>query len=116
MAAETPELARDTSGYTDPSVPTVWGGVNAGGASLITNGTHFPNAGAFKLDIYFFDAIDNGSTWASGIQGIVALAVQGDDIDTDRVSATLTTAATGAIEFGSENGSTPCWLLVIRHR
>ncbi len=114
MGAITPVTTRSTSGYTDPSVPSVYGGVNAGGASLITNGTHFANANGFKLNIYYFASVTNADTWASAIPNIAALAVQGDDIDSDRVAATLTNAATGAIEFGSENATTPCWLWVLR--
>jgi hypothetical protein len=114
MGAVTPTLTVATAGYTVPNMPSVYGGVNAGGASLITNGTHHANANDLDLQIYFFASVDNGSTWASGIPGIVALAVQGDDIDTDRVAATLTDAASGAVEFGSENGTTPCWVWVLR--
>ncbi len=113
MGAITPVLVRNTSGYTDPERGTFYGGVNAGGASLITNGTHFDNLNAYKAQVFFFVEVDNGDTWASAFTDIVGLFVAGDDIDTDRVAATLTDVD-GSIEFGAENDPSPCWLLVIR--
>jgi hypothetical protein len=119
MGAETPVTTKSTSGYVDPNMPGAYGGVNAGGVSLITTVQAATDKAGFTANImglkfqnFFFAAIDNGSTWASGIPNIKHMWVAGDDIDTDRVACTLTDAATGAVEFGSENANTPCWVLV----
>lgn len=119
MAAKTPVSDRSTAGFTDATVPSVFGGVNAVDASLITQGTHHGNAGGFKLRIFHFADIDDADTWTSGISGIIAVAWQPDEADTDKVGATLTTADSttqplgGVITFDAENANSTGWLWVL---
>ncbi|GAG32180.1 unnamed protein product [marine sediment metagenome] len=114
MPAKTPVMDNTTAGYTVPMIPSVRGGVNAVNADLITNGTHKANGNDLKWQNYYFSDIDDTDTWTSNIPNIFAVAWQGDQVDTDRVAATVTTAATGIVTFGAENANSKGWLWVMR--
>lgn len=114
MAEKTPITAKTTAGYVDPG-KGVFGGVNAVDAALISNGTHFADRHGFQFSIFPFADIDDGDTWTSGIHGVIAVAWQADQADTDKVGATLTEAATGTITFDAENADSNGWLWVL-HR
>ena len=112
MAAKTPTMTRSTAGFTEPG-KSLYTGVNAVDADLITNGTHVADRNGFKLDVFYFSDIDDADTWASGIKSIQAVAWQADQADTDKVAATLTAAATGTITFDAENANSNGWLWVL---
>ena len=66
---------------------------------------------------YFLD-IDDGDTWASGYNGVLAAAWQGSDLDGDFVNAHVLDGRTGLVTFqvasAGTNQSGWCWLLVQR--
>lgn len=66
-----------------------------------SNGTPaFLNYESLVHRVFYFDDVDTGDTWTSGIPGIVALAWSNDfSNDADFCSARLTTLATGVITF-----------------
>lgn len=111
MAAKTP-TAFGTSGYVDPQ-RSLYGGVATATNNLLSDvDQHIPDALGLKLSRFHFSDIDDGDTYTSGIPGIVAVAFQAEDIGDDHVAATLTTAATGEITFGSANANSAGWLWV----
>ena len=112
MAAKTPVADNTTSGFTEPG-KSVYGGVNAVAASLITNGTHHADRSGLKLRVFYFSDIDDTDTWTSNIDNIVAVAWQADQADTDKVGASVTTALTGVITFDAENANSVGWLWVL---
>jgi len=112
MAAKTPVTTTTTAGYVVPALG-VYGGVNAVNAALITNGTHTANRLGLKMGIYYFSDVDDTDTWTSNIPNIVAVAWQADQANTDKVGASLTTAATGVITFDCENANSNGWLWVL---
>ncbi len=97
----------------------IHGGVNPVTTSLITVGTLHGSLNGLRHTVWpFFGAdndIDDADVWTSGIQGIVALAWQANQANTDLVTATLTTAATGAITFKATNAGSVGWLHVWSH-
>jgi len=112
MAAKTPLTTTSTAGYVVPS-QGIYGGVNAANAAMTTNGTHHASRQDLRLSIFYFTDIDDTDTWTSNIPGIVAVAWQANQADTDKVGATLTTAATGVITFDAQNANSAGWLWVL---
>jgi hypothetical protein len=113
-AAKTPVMDNTTSGFTVPNLPSVWGGVNAINADLISNGTHKSNANDLKFEIYYFSDIDDTDWWTSNIPNLFAVAWQADQVNADIVAATITTQATGVVTFDAQNANSNGWLWVLR--
>lgn len=96
MAAKTP-VAAGTAGYVD-KVRGVYTGVRASTEALIAVGTVSNTRNRYRQMIFYFDNIDDGDTWASGIQNIKAVFWSGDAEAGDAVNAVLTNAD-GTITF-----------------
>ncbi len=121
MAAEKkPVTATDTAGFVVPD-KGVYGGVVTTTANLLS-GTdeHHPSTQGMRFSRWYFgpsasaNDIDTADYWTSNIKGIVALAWQPADATDDKVSPTLTTAATGLITFTAENATNnEGWLWVL---
>ncbi len=102
MAAITPAAA-GTANYIDPIRGLATGVVTAG-ESYLVEGTVVATRLTFITELYYFNSVGDGDTWASGISGIQAAFWQGDANGADAASATLDTAA-GSIEFETNGGS-----------
>lgn len=96
MAAKTP-VAVGTAGYVD-RVRGVYTGVRASAEAILTVGTNNNNRLRFRQLIFYFSDIDDGDTWASGIQNIQAVFWSGDAEAGDACNAVLTNAD-GTITF-----------------
>lgn len=96
MAAKTP-VAAGTAGYVD-KVRGIYTGVRASAEALIAVGTVSNTRNRYRQMIFYFDNVDDGDTWASGIQNIKAVFWSGDAEAGDAVNAVLTNAD-GTITF-----------------
>jgi len=69
-----------------------------------------------SFEVHYFADIDDGDTWTSGIDSLVAVAWQDEDPTSDTASAVITTQATGVVTFkaGAANGSGWLWLFRAR--
>ncbi len=115
MAAKTPVTDNTTSGHTVAGL-SVYGGVNAINAALLSNGTHKANRNGLQLSIFHFaDVDDDGAadTWTSNIPNIAAVAWQADQADADQVAVTLTIALDGVVTFQGPNTNNVGWLWVL---
>lgn len=104
MAAKTPD-AYNTVFDPDTYIP-----VNAAaGVAPTATGAIAKNELVHR--VYRFDDVADGSTWPSGIPGIVHLATQ--KIGTEQLAdARLTTAATGLVTFTVASGTPDFYLHV----
>ncbi len=96
MAAKTP-VSAGTAGYVD-KVRGVYTGVRAATDAILTVGTVDNNRLRFRQILFYFSDIDDGDTWASGIQNIKAVFWMGDTANGDACNAALTNAD-GTITF-----------------
>lgn len=102
MAAKTP-VSAGTAGYVD-QVRGVYTGVRDSAESILSVGTVSNARNRFRQLIFYFSDIDDGDTWASGIQNIQAVFWSGDTEATDAVNAVLTNAD-GTITFETTSTS-----------
>jgi hypothetical protein len=112
MPPKTPLATKSTAGYVVPELG-IYGGVNPVATALTSVGQSHPNRSGLKMTTWYFTDIDDTDTWTSGIPGIVAVAWQANQADTDKVGASLTTAATGVVTFDAENANSAGWLWVL---
>jgi hypothetical protein len=96
LAAKTP-VAAGTAGYVD-KVRGVYTGVRGSTEALIAVGTVSNTRNRYRQMVFYFDNIDDGDTWASGIQNIKAVFWSGDAEAGDACNAVLT-VADGTITF-----------------
>ena len=96
MAAKTP-VSAGTAGYVD-QIRGVYTGVLGSSETFIADGTLSNNRLRYRSLIFYFADIDDGDTWASGIQNIAAVFWQGGVEGTSAVNATLSNAD-GTITF-----------------
>jgi hypothetical protein len=95
--------------------------VVAANASILSNGTHFPDINGWTVSVWYFADIDDTDTWTSEIKNAVAAFWQGDQADTDKASVTITSNTVGGVRarggavftFDVESANTNGWLLVI---
>lgn len=111
MAAKTP-VAAGTAGYVD-KVRGLYTGVRAAAETLIAVGTVSNTRNRYRQMVFYFDNVDDGDTWASGIQNIKACFWSGDAEGGDAVNAVLTDA-NGTITFETTaTADTNGWLLLM---
>lgn len=96
MAAKTP-VAAGTAGYVD-KIRGLYTGVRAAAEAILTVGSIDNNRTRFRQMVFYFSDIDDGDTWASGIQGIKACWWMGDTANGDACNVSLTNAD-GSILF-----------------
>lgn len=96
MAAKTP-VAAGTAGYVD-KVRGVYTGVRAAAEAILTVGSVSNTRNRYRQMVFYFADIDDGDTWASGIQNIKAVWWMGDTANGDACNAALTNAD-GTITF-----------------
>lgn len=90
MAAKTP-VAAGTTGYVD-KIRGLYTGVRAAAEALLAVGTIDNNRTRYRQLLFYFSDIDDGDTWASGIQGIKGVFWSGDTANGDACNASLTNA------------------------
>lgn len=110
MAAKTPATGPATSGFVDPHRGVFTGAVD--GTSMLSNGA-IANGEGMRLQRFFFQDIDSGDTWDSGIPQIRAVAWQPDVVGDDVVTVTLSNVSTGRIGFIATNANSTGWLWVL---
>jgi hypothetical protein len=96
LAAKTP-VAAGTAGYVSKT-RGVYTGVRAVGEAILTVGTISNTRNRYRQLVFYFADIDDGDTWASGIQNIKACWWMGDTTNGDACNAALTNAD-GTITF-----------------
>ena len=78
---------------------------------ISTGYTLSSNRSRYITRLYFFNDIDDGDSWLSGITGIKFVMYAGDDADVDLGNATLTSAS-GAITFQAATTAQQAWVLL----
>jgi hypothetical protein len=111
MAAKTPALTAATAGYVP--VDSVHTGVVASGTVLTGNATIKKHTG-MRLDVFYFDNIDDTDEWTSGIPNIQAVAWQADQDTVDDAAVRLTNQATGVVRFDCSSDDISGWVWVLR--
>lgn len=121
MAARQPQ-GKGEPGYVDPHVG-IWnmGGVrtpsgtpvNGNGNSPLGTG-HADRKPAGEPLTFFFGVVGNGDTWASGIPGVIALAVQVASFQRPfgAYFASAADARAGRVTFNVKSGFTQGWVHV----
>ena len=120
MAVKSPVTTTTTAGYVDPN-RTVYGGVNAIAADLISNGTHYPGVAGMRFTRWYFSDMDDTDTWGPTSTPAppprpVAVAWQPDQADTDICAVTITTAGEApVITIDCENANSKGWVWVLSY-
>jgi hypothetical protein len=91
MAAKTPTVA-GSANYID-AIRGLQIGPIATSEAYLANGSVSQDRNSFITELYYFSNIDDGDTWASGINGIKAAFWQGETAATDAVNVSVTDAA-----------------------
>jgi len=114
MVAILPVLVGVT-GYVAP-FGGAFGGVVTSTQVVTTNGVRL-NVKDLKLSIHFFASVSDGDTWDLAPRRAVAVAWQGNDVDTHHVIPSIESRIAGSrnaiVRFDAAAGANAGWLWVL---
>lgn len=122
MASVSPAAPGDSALDPQPELG-VMGGLVAATGLMSTNGTFIANRSDCKLSIFHFTGVSDADVWNASSsrrppRNLVAVAWQGDDVDVDHASVTITARGpTASIRFDTDVvGATLDGYLWVLHR